>query len=401
MSQSRRPVISLCSFFSLLLVISSCSTKTEDTLKTIFVNDSAYLSNISMEDWTTAHSFLKLESPEEILIGEVSKLLVTDSFIFIFDRKQMNIYSFDQEGNFKFAIKELNNDQGEQFEYLRDIAWDKYNKELLVVDSNANKIYIYDNQGNYLKTIKPTVRPSSIYRLNEKSWAINNAFAGSDDHPNKLYILDNTFQEELSSEIVPDPMSGSITVPNPFISFEGQTKFIHGFDNNLYTIGGNSTIKTQLNIDFKALDFSEKIKTLSRQEIMMTFMRQDYAGMIVNYLETQNYIGFTYSRNGQVNLKGSRFILFDKETTSQKVIFRKQQFKNIQIAKPEAFYADRFISDIDFYSINENDEEKLEAESMRGRSTVHGWYDNIEDIQRITKTLDSPILFFYKPKVSN
>ncbi|MFT6872862.1 MAG: hypothetical protein ACJAVN_001874 [Roseivirga sp.] len=354
-----------------------------------------------MDDWTSDHSFLKLESPEQILIGEVSKLLVTDSFIFILDRKRQTIYSFDQQGSFKFVIKALDNDQGEQFEYLRDIAWDQFNKQLSIVDSNANKIYIYDEKGNYLNTIKPLIRPSSIYRLTKDSWVVNNAFAGSADHPDKLYVLDNAFQKKISSQIEPDIMSGSITVPNPFITYQGQVKFIHGFDNNLYSISSNSTVKTEFSINFKSLDFSEKLKTLSRQEVMRTFMRQDYAGLVVNYLETEDYIGFTYSRNGQVDIKGSRFILFDKETSSQQVIFRKQQLGNIQISKPESFYGDRFISDIDFYSINENDEEKLEDEEMRGRSTVHGWYNNLEDIKRITKTLDSPILFYYKPKVSH
>ena len=56
---------------------------------------------------------------------------------------------------------------------------------------------------------------------------------------------------------------------------------------------------------------------------------------------------------------------------------------------------------MDFYSIYDNDEAKLDAEEMRGRSTEHGWYNNFNDIKRITKTLDSPILFFYKPKISD
>lgn len=392
----RRPKLCLLMLWY-CLIFYSCSNNPNNS-SIIYIEDSFYEKRVPIASWTKNQKFLKLQTTKDVLMSGVSKLLITDSLIFIFERKQSNIFCFDQNGKFKFKILNLENKHGESFEYIKDIAWDRYHSELYIVDTNANKLYVYSDSGVYLRTIQPKIRPSSIFRVNPKSWVIHNTFTGSPEHPDKLYILDNTFQQVINSAISGDLMSSSITVSNPFIMADSSVHFLQGFDNNIYEIYNDNTVFPKYKIDFGQLNFGDRANTLPRQQIMRTFMRQDFAGIPANYNENAEYIGFTYSRNGNEYLKGSRFVLIKKDNMTTKLSFQKQFLNSIEIPKPIFLHESKFVSVLDFYKINSNDEDFLNSQKMSGRSKSYGWYQSFDSIKHNTKSLDNPILMYYEVK---
>ena len=127
-----------------LLIMVSCRPDRVLAEYIIEVDVNKESSSIYLEDIATDIRYLKLESKKDLLIAEVSKLAIGDSSIFIFDRKQASIFTFDLNGQIKYVIKNPSLSDGRKFEYIRDIYYDSNSKHLFVVDANANIIYEFE-----------------------------------------------------------------------------------------------------------------------------------------------------------------------------------------------------------------------------------------------------------------
>ena len=381
----------------LLILLLSCNQKKDKSLVKVEVDK--FTSEQSFEDFASETSFLKLESTEGILIAEVTKLFISDSLIFIFDKRQSKVFSFDMEGSFRFLIDQPSEENGIKFEYIRDIFYDKQTKLLHVVDQNANKIYAFNQSGTLEKTVSPSVRASSIYRTNSGNWAINNAWAGSPDYPKKIYLLDSSFSKTLNSGGNELPF-GNITVPNPFISFNNTTRFIHGFDTKVYSVY-NDEITTSYTIDFGKYNVTNELLSQPRKLLMSRFLKGEYAGIITNYVENKKVIAFAYTKGTSIaEQKRSRYFVYDKKKNAPLYHFRNlhSESQNIPIAYPSFNLKNQFVSVIDYYGLHPST--GTQPKGIGQLSSQFGWFNSWQEVKAITKESDSPILVFYEIKAN-
>ncbi len=377
----------------LLLNMSSCNPneKSEGCLIEVNVNDA--VKSIYLEEIANDIKFLKLESKKDLLIAEVSKLAIGDSSIFIFDRKQASLFAFHINGQFKYVIKNPSSTDGRKFEYIRDIYYDSDLNHLFVVDANANVIYEFDNTGLLVNDIEPVIRPASIFRLTSSSWVVMNAWAGTPEYPEKLYVLNDDFSEILGSGIS-NSKSGNITSPNPFTKHEDRVRFIHGLDNAVYEIHLD-TISQIGKVDFGSYYYDEALSEKPRMQMMMEFLEGDYAGLISNYFEFSDFITLNYTRAGLPRSEGAgRFVIFDKNQNAVVQHGRNLVIKkgDISIRFPLFRLGNSLGSYMDFYDLNKEDVFKANG---NGVNSDYGWYSDLETLKQVTGQYDSPILVFY------
>lgn len=399
MVEKNRRVTVLMVVLVALVQFSSCNPISSDERELITINPQEATRNESFESSVRDVSYLKLESSEDYIVSGVSKLFIADSLIFIFDRKQAFIFSFDMDGNFRYVIKSPGSDNGRRFEYIRDIHFDVISRHLFVVDSNANLIYEFDSNGVYLGEVTPLVRPSSVFRLNEDIWIVNNAWAGEGEFRDKIYLLNKKFDKVIASG-VSEADFGNFSLPNPIVKADGKILFIHGFDQNVYEITDEG-VRVSKTLDFGPYNVTSELLNQPDKQVLGSFLRGDFAGITANYMESEEEIVFTYTKGSESReAKRSRFVVIDKE--SEKIKFHTTELvygqNKVPLRKPMFTYEGYFISSLDFYSMNIYNEQALTTPEKQGASSFKGWYKSYENLCEDTKEYDSPILIFYKFK---
>ncbi len=87
-------------------------------------------------------------------IGHVSKVLIFDDILFVFDShyaKKIFAYDLRNEGKFMYSIGAKGKGPGE-FIHLTDFTIDKKNHQILAIDWTQKRITYFDLHGNYIKS---------------------------------------------------------------------------------------------------------------------------------------------------------------------------------------------------------------------------------------------------------
>jgi hypothetical protein len=142
-------------------------------------------------------SFVALETNQNALIGTITKLLVTDSNIYILDNNMTeSILAFNLNGQFLLKIGHQGKGPGE-FIDLEDMCVDNKN-QVVVTDFSGKKVLFFDNKGSFIKEIKTGYFPNKIGYLNRDAYVVTSFFPNSliniftdDGKSNPINFFDN------------------------------------------------------------------------------------------------------------------------------------------------------------------------------------------------------------------
>ena len=113
--------------------------------------------DVSSPDFLTHNNvidkkIIQLETTDESVFGDISKLLVADDRIFILDGQvAQGLFVFDMQGNFLFNVGRRGGGPGE-FYSINDFFLDTLNRSISIYDANMRKLYYYDWTGKYTHT---------------------------------------------------------------------------------------------------------------------------------------------------------------------------------------------------------------------------------------------------------
>jgi hypothetical protein len=94
--------------------------------------------------------FVRLETTNESLIGEVSKVLFADSLIFVVDAEQTkSIFIYDMRGKYISKIAKFGNGHGE-YTMIHNVFIDSKNERLVIVDTPQRKMIYFSYRGDFI-----------------------------------------------------------------------------------------------------------------------------------------------------------------------------------------------------------------------------------------------------------
>ncbi|GLR17871.1 6-bladed beta-propeller [Portibacter lacus] len=187
--------------------------------------------------------FVPLETSEKSHIRRINQILIHDTYFFILDKSQNSIFTFDDNGDFRYEI----NNQGEGPGKYSSIEYFAiYNNNLEILDPRG-KLFIYDLEGNYKSSVNLDF--ISVHRFFHLDDNLIVFYSFVDDPLLKFYSL---AEGRLLSEHLPNTahrvrLMGYIM--NPFFMKNQKNYFINGTTGNIYQLNENSIKKTN-NIDF-------------------------------------------------------------------------------------------------------------------------------------------------------
>jgi hypothetical protein len=107
---------------------------------------------INITDIVDSVKFIKLETTDESLIGEIRHVIFYDGLYYINEKKSASVLVFDETGKYKFKISKKGRGPGEYGEISR-LLIDKKNRRILIYDVHARKMIYYTLEGQFVKEI--------------------------------------------------------------------------------------------------------------------------------------------------------------------------------------------------------------------------------------------------------
>lgn len=174
----------------ILLFFSGCQEKMNPVIECkyeIKINPEQAKDSILFSDLFEKVSYIRIPTDDNFLIGRIDKLIVSDGYIFMLDRKlSCSVFCIDKNGNKVFEIHRVGRGPGE-YVYLKDVAFDSQRKELLLFCYVRQKVIYFDLKGNYLREKRVPCGVTSIQPLK------NGGLVLFCDYDSEVRMKKNTF----------------------------------------------------------------------------------------------------------------------------------------------------------------------------------------------------------------
>ena len=233
---------------------------------------------ISTKDLFSEIQLIPLETTPESLIRNITQIKFFEDRYYIHDYSRSQIFVFDRERHFQFALNEKGNGPGEYLN-LTDFAIDTTRRNLVVLCAVSNALFFYDLGGKFIEKKK---LPEIAGAYNSLLFQIKDTiafFTYDYDHRLKFYSLS---RNEILDEYFPEDIKD--------VFCRGVFPFPHAFrrslTNTIYSLSGATFTELyrwdfgDLNNDIEKLEFHPN---MSKQEIIQ-YAKDVYSSKSVNYI---------------------------------------------------------------------------------------------------------------------
>jgi len=244
--------------------------------------------------------FIKLETTNSCLIGNIDKIIATkDKFVIMDTSSAKTVLVFDQDGKFLNIIG-TNGAGPEEYDHPSDIAYDKYEDELLVLCYSRRTILRFKLDGSFKGKITLEHKFNSMFVTSENTCIVyfnNNTQSNGKKNDHNIAIINK--EGDIIEHLLPyDANVGKLSPPRPiFSTFENQVIFSPYFFNTVYSLN-ESEITSKYYLDFGTRGIPRSVyKDKSLPELMKIINNGDYAYNIASF-ETSSHIisQFIYKR---------------------------------------------------------------------------------------------------------
>lgn len=148
-------------FLNIFLLISCYSShnKKDEHVYVVNLNEAVKEDFYSVFDSIT---YISLETVEDNEIGEISRILYHNSKYIVVDRVTNIVFIFKDDGEYYSKIEAIGNGPGEYVQ-ITDIAINKFDEIVKILDAMQGKIISYDLNGRFIGETMLPVFPSPLH----------------------------------------------------------------------------------------------------------------------------------------------------------------------------------------------------------------------------------------------
>ena len=244
------------------------------------------ISQLNIEDIASFHSLVPLETSDDIIIGEIGQVFLTDSLIIIRDSKTGDIPVFDYDGNFKYKIGKKG--QGPE-DYVRNynIFVSEDQNTISVADMATKRIVVYDLQGNFLDSKRVDFLIYNFIPDQSGYWGVNGG-----QNPEKYDLIYINKDNQIERGYFPISSEVPLIFTNNFYNNEGKFMYHFPYSDYIYQISENK-VKPYIYVDFgeKKRKYTNNMDVNNITDMIENY---DYTGRIQNVLFHKDKLFFTF-----------------------------------------------------------------------------------------------------------
>ena len=187
-----------------------------------------------------SYRFVPLETTGKSIVGQVEKILACDGCFCILDRQNANVVLFEEDGRYRCRLGEKGHGAGEHVDAW-DIAYDRENNQLVLLDLSGRKLLRYDMHGK-LQGVEPMYYLYSglEFRKDHMICHTGNAHNGFSDILDRcqLVIADRAQMPVAKGFQVSEEARSQFTYATRLRNFLGETYFDDLLSDTIWSIRG-------------------------------------------------------------------------------------------------------------------------------------------------------------------
>jgi hypothetical protein len=206
---------------------------------------------IPVDSFIQKIEFVKLETTENNLLGEISQILIKDSLLIIVDgRVSRSIQVYNLKGDFKYKIGNIGNGPAE-YVTVTNVSLVPGTNQLSVLDGPMHKVIIYDINGkyisshrtpfmlNYFEYMESGNKAYNVSGMKDQSMGdlVNNPLIITDKNDQVLYGACHDFSSE----------KFNFTMHRPLRKIDNDVYFSPNFVNTIYVVN-DTVVKAKYHI---------------------------------------------------------------------------------------------------------------------------------------------------------
>lgn len=383
-----------------VLLVLSASLQGQ-ALETITVNPND-AKTIEWSEFARDVKILKLENPENVIIGRVSKVLFTEDRVLIMNWFAKTIFVFNTDGKYLFSLEAQGKGPGE-FERLEDFEVNEGTGSVYAYDDINQKVIAYSLvDGEFLDENRLQFFFASHLAFVDDSWVLFERFNNNNKYQPKIIVADKDFK--LKSRELPALKTALADAysTNFFYKYKGSSRFMFGQNDTIYGASANG-VAPVYHIDFGKYKVGEDYyQAATIYDAMDILKNSNYAGKKANLVEAEDWVGFSYVKyNRGIQKKGMwRYALYSKKDKRLSFNLKALSYADLDVVIPYPYYgsSNSLVSKVDFYDLFAENEKELENNKRSGVSEGYGIVDSFEEMVRTIRMDDNPYLVFFKPK---
>lgn len=404
--------MSICSFikrlrlavvalsFTCLLLVLSFEAIGQD-LEIIRVDPNTAKS-IEWSDLVRDVKILKLENPDGVIVGRVSKVLFTKDRVLVMNWFTKTIFVFNAGGKHLFSLEAQGKGPGE-FERLEDFEVDETTGSVYAFDDLNQKVVAFSLiDGKFLKEHKSSFLFAVHLTKVGQDWVLYERFNNGSEYQPKIIMADKDFN--LKSRELPalkTPLADAYSTTF-FHKYKETSRFIFGQNDTIYSASATGVAPVYV-IDFGKYRVGEKYyRAATVYDAMDALKNSNYAAKKGNLVEADDWVGFTYVKYARgVKRKGMwRYALYSKKDKTLSFNLKGLSYEDLGVVIPYPYYgnSNSLVSKVDFYDLFAENEKELENNKRSGVSEGYGIVDSFEEMVGTIRMDDNPYLVFFKPK---
>lgn len=372
----------------LLLIISwnPDNFEKKDNCKVINI-DAQNAKNYPLRNLVAEYNLIKLECTEAFILSDISKVLILNERIYIYDFKLKTIFVFNIDGKGIMKIHKQGHGPGEYIN-LSDFFIDIPKNNFEILDGTQKKLIIYNEKGDFLTEEKmdfsathfinnPKGRFFSNQLSREKKWQYKLIFT------DKKLRIKSTYLNYKENMVFVDI---NMMSRSPFQMLNDEITYLPSYSNKIYRIF-EDRIEEKYLLDFGKNWITDDFYKEKPTRLNDFFRRLENEKVVyfLNYCENSTHLILDYYIDGK-----SFMSFFDKRTqtliTSDNI---KENFLGLK-NEPHSVYNDYFVFSVEPLDILSN--------------TSYLKFDENEQISKFLKNLkenDNPIIVLTKFKKIN
>lgn len=208
-------------------------------------------------------SFIPIETNNDVLIGEINKLVFHDNFLYILDSNYTTtLYIFDsQTGQFIQKIRKIGNGPGE-YNTIQDFSINE-KEGCIYLLCDKEKVFTYTLSGEFISEGKLPFYATAIEFFNDKF-----CFVCEDDDKGNLIVTDRKYNIESSHFPNKEYGDNMRILVHPFQKTKKGILYRRFLDNNIYRIDsrGEISLLYQINLGTNLLEI-DNVKSFTSAEL--------------------------------------------------------------------------------------------------------------------------------------
>ena len=347
---------------------------------------------------TSYFEIIPLETTDECLIAEVSKLYLSNNKIVVYDEMAQGAYIFNRDGSYHAKVRAIGPGPGEYPPGINDIMVSKNHIGVLAPPFG---IMLYDFDGKFVKKISlEDTWGMNLFTFDDINYYLVNDWSRSNKGYYHLFKLD-TKQNRVST-LFPFPKSDvdnhrGWSLNKYYTLYDNRSLIYFSTIETIYHLTPSGELSPQYLIDIVHKKLPDNLRTGNGRVAMQSSIDNGYTKGIVNIAETSRYL--------ILNMDGGlHYVVYDKKEKETKVIagvFRIPLFFNlgfsIEFSLDEGDCFLTYIGGMQAYSYKESmDKKKANKTWTKGDGTNAFEKEYIKVLQNMQDDEDNPVVFILK-----